>query len=442
MPIDYPLTALIGADFTRKNEPFPPGTPVRIGYAFPQTRPADWPESGFRSLNETPDYRNLVEQALVAIESACGVDFVATPVAEARVVFGVSPLALDSLAGYAQTFYQSARQTYVSYVVYDDSLAAAANFKLAITHEIGHALGLKHPGAYGSDDVGPYLSSAEDTTSYTVMSYHQTGEDRLALGPYDIAALQYLYGQPIAPGVRVGLLITGQTRSGSLADDLLALDSFDVWLNHNDTVFTAGGDGVYRASSTGLTLDGGAGIDEVYVPLARDAVRLTKLPDDALLLESGWQVNLSDGKVGELTLIDRLANIERLWFVDGRLALDTAVDQPAGQAYALLYAALDAAPPPELLGQWLPRFDAGLSPAAVAEEMIAAYAPDLPAATLVELLYRNLVGTAPSAETLAAYAGLIEGGNYSRGGFWAAAAALDLNRVQFVGLIEGGIIYT
>lgn len=441
MPIDYPLTALIGADFTRKNQPFPLGAPVRIGYAFPQTRPADWPESGFLSLDQGAHYRNLVEQALVAIESACGVDFVATTAAEASIVFGISPLAQEGLAGYALTFYRTGQAVYASYVVYDDSLTTAANFRLTIIHEIGHALGLKHPGAYGSDDVGPYLSSAEDNTSYTVMSYHQTGEDRLALGPYDIAALQYLYGQPIAPGVRVGLVKTGQTRSGSLADDLLALDSYDWWAAGNDTLFTAGSDGIYRASSTGLTLDGGAGIDEVYVPLALDAVRLAKLSDGALSLESRWQVGFSDGTVGEVTLTDHLVNIERLWFTDGHLALDTAADQPAGRAYALLYAALDAAPPPELLGQWLPRFDAGLSPDAVADEMIAAYAPDIPATTLVDLLYRNLVGTAPSAEVLSQLAALIDNGSYTRGGFWAAAAALDLNLSQYTGLVANGIIY-
>ncbi len=42
-------------------------------------------------------------------------------------------------------------------------------------HEIGHAIGLKHPGNYnaeGGGTPGPYLPSAEDNHQYTVMSYY------------------------------------------------------------------------------------------------------------------------------------------------------------------------------------------------------------------------------------------------------------------------------
>ncbi|MGI9356800.1 MAG: M10 family metallopeptidase C-terminal domain-containing protein [Rhizobiaceae bacterium] len=69
-------------------------------------------------------------------------------------------------------------------------------------HEIGHAIGLNHPGAY--DGGGTYASAAEywnDTEQYTVMSYWDEGftggdltfdVDGLML--HDIAALQRLYG--------------------------------------------------------------------------------------------------------------------------------------------------------------------------------------------------------------------------------------------------------
>lgn len=71
---------------------------------------------------------------------------------------------------------------------------------LTVLHELGHAVGLKHPGNYnagGGGTEGPYLPSSTDTHQYTVMSYNansQVGEYANTLMLYDIAALQYLYG--------------------------------------------------------------------------------------------------------------------------------------------------------------------------------------------------------------------------------------------------------
>lgn len=71
----------------------------------------------------------------------------------------------------------------------------------AFIHEIGHALGLKHPGNYnagGGGTGGPYLPSAEDSHQYTVMSYYTGpsygGKEPLTPQLYDVAAMQYLYG--------------------------------------------------------------------------------------------------------------------------------------------------------------------------------------------------------------------------------------------------------
>jgi serralysin len=63
---------------------------------------------------------------------------------------------------------------------------------MIILHELGHALGLKHPHDYGG--VLPTMSKAHDSPEYTVMSYGNVIDYPQTYMQYDIAALQELYG--------------------------------------------------------------------------------------------------------------------------------------------------------------------------------------------------------------------------------------------------------
>jgi serralysin len=65
---------------------------------------------------------------------------------------------------------------------------------LTFIHEIGHALGLKHPFEAGG--ISPFILKGRfDDVRYTVMSYNDT-YDFQPTGPmiFDIAAMQYIYG--------------------------------------------------------------------------------------------------------------------------------------------------------------------------------------------------------------------------------------------------------
>lgn len=79
------------------------------------------------------------------------------------------------------------------------SFSAGTDAYLTLLHEVGHAVGLKHPGNYSGSEDGPFLPSSEDTNDATVMSYNSgtyasSSTPARSLMIYDIAAVQYLYG--------------------------------------------------------------------------------------------------------------------------------------------------------------------------------------------------------------------------------------------------------
>lgn len=128
------------------------------------------------------------------------VDFV--EVVETPAQIGYLRFMLTSTATYARAFYPTSTQLFhVSGDVHlnpaFDRLGDSNGLKhppgmhgyFILIHEIGHALGLKHP--FEGDDNLPL---EEDNDSHTVMSYTWRGASAATPMPYDLLALQYLYG--------------------------------------------------------------------------------------------------------------------------------------------------------------------------------------------------------------------------------------------------------
>jgi serralysin len=156
---------------------------------------------GFAPL--TLEQRDGVALALAEVAAVARVTFTLADAAVADIVIGSARMGAE-IGSYA--YYPSPpakvggdvwlNNLYPDFLHPDPGTFAFRTF----LHEIGHALGLKHPGNYdaisGGTD-GPYLPAEEDNAQYSVMSYaahpHTTIEPRTPM-LHDVAALQYLFG--------------------------------------------------------------------------------------------------------------------------------------------------------------------------------------------------------------------------------------------------------
>ena len=138
---------------------------------------------------------------------------------------------------------------------------------LTLMHEIGHAIGLKHPGAYSSSDDPPYLSSSVDNTDNTVMSYTDGATLYPAdVGPYDILAARYLYGQS-------GSGTIGNVTFGTDSAEVFTGDSGIQYVHArdgNDYIELFGGNDGVAAGSGNDTVLAGDGTDLIYGNVGAD----------------------------------------------------------------------------------------------------------------------------------------------------------------------------
>lgn len=171
-----------------------------------------------------------------------------------------------------------------------------------LLHELGHALGLKHPFFEPSGEAQIVLPKAEDNTNNTLMSYTTGDTWYSTYRPYDIAAFNWLYG---GDGLR-GALGINSTTGGRYITGSAKAETL-TGTQANDTLQGNGGNDL---------IIGGEGIDTVRFIGNRSAFTLTALQDGSLAaagpsgtttMRSIEVLQFDDMAVATASLIDTIA---------------------------------------------------------------------------------------------------------------------------------------
>jgi hypothetical protein len=179
-------------------------------------------------------------------------------------------------------------------------------------------------------------------------------------------------------------------------------------------------------TTASATVDGLAGIDTVVLGAAASSFKLQSSA-------TGFNLVRQDGS-GTVNL----ANVERLTFSDQKLALD--LNGNAGSVAKILGAVFGAGAVarPDFVGIGLSLLDSGQYNAItlMGYALEVALGKNASPQAVVDLLYRNVVGVPPDAQTNKSFADLIVNGSHTAATLGDMAANTDINQanIQLTGL--------
>ncbi|MBW7974350.1 FG-GAP-like repeat-containing protein [Bradyrhizobium sp. BR 10289] len=276
MAVDNDVLSITGTQqVARWNTDAPLGTAVVVTFSF-NSAPASYDGTARPSFTPFSDaQKNDIRQALDVWAAASGISFIEVPEAVGGQIrfnmydmsgvlasngqqaagFGYYPQYQSINAGgttlYSPTYNNLGGDVFLNSNFYagNDAMMAPGHGGYSVTlHEIGHALGFKHPF-----EGTPTIDPAHDNASYTVMSYNRPGTT-VSLGTVDVAASQYYYGT------------SDISHSYNAATQTVSFAGTDAgeWIlgtELNDVIYGGGGDDHLRGEVGNDILAGTAGND-------------------------------------------------------------------------------------------------------------------------------------------------------------------------------------
>jgi serralysin len=368
-----------------------------------------------------------------------------------------------------------------------DSAYAPGSFDYdTLIHEVAHAIGLKHPGNYNasgppSTEPGNYLASSEDSKTISVTSYaeHPQGLQRIDFGPYDLLALDYLYGlRPYQTGNNSYAYTDSVGRQMQTIYDTGGTDTIDFSQVSTPTVINLNGGSSSSAgkissnasseraqnniqiafgteiervigspqadqitgNGSANVLTGGGGNDQINGGAEIDtaAFQLARTNYTVSISGASTSVTSRSGSDG----LDTLTGIERLQFSDVSLAID--LDGNAGKVAKILGAVFgqSAVSNKTYVGIGLGYLDSGMSDGALAALAVSVTGKSS-STDICTLLWTNVIKTTPTAADIAPFKAMLDSGQMSIGALTILAADTSFNKtnIGLVGLGQTGLEY-
>ncbi len=227
--------------------------------------------------------------------------------------------------------------------------------------------------------------------------------------------------------------IVGVKTAGSFPATLVAYANPYAPTQGADTIVGGTGKDTLQGLGGDDTIDGGPGIDTAMFTGVRSGYAIT----------IGASVTVTDRTSGR-DGTDTLTNVERLWFSDADVALDLGANAGVVAKTLGVVFGRTAVANESIVGICLQLVDAGMS---YADLMQLALRAKLGASAsneaVVNLLFTNVTGAAPSAANLIVFKGILDSGAMTQAGFGMVAADTSLNalNIDLVGLASSGLEY-